>query len=334
MQPCELVLNSAHSGKVFFRSVWHTNAVTSVRDQQAEYSVLASANTTGIGLVLVSPILAMITPPIWACMSVLCNKSTALCSMYTLHRQIKRHSWRIMKRRLAKHHSPPGCQTALQTAAMPDHTCHSSMPTTDQYQVTHLTPACVNSVKALKVLYGCSIYIIIQSWLTQLFAISSEMAWCMTAKFCTDTCHLCVTHGLGLISIGVINTIYFRPIQHLFHLTEGKQNTKLAEYVIPYTVPSANIFTIQHVYGRRQITFSAGSARKAPDRWSAQLDRHSSRNVAMLRFGLYNICSVLVGRYTHTHTQPFYCWSGICPGPPGSAGTRKVKPIWIYWSKR
>jgi len=40
---------------------------------------------------------------------------------------------------------------------------------------------------------------------------------------------------------------------------------------------------------------------------------------------------------THTHTQPFYCWSGICPGPPGSAGTRKVKPrrlkpIWIYWS--
>jgi len=29
---------------------------------------------------------------------------------------------------------------------------------------------------------------------------------------------------------------------------------------------------------------------------------------------------------THTHTQPFYCWSGICPGPPGSAGTRKVTP--------
>ena len=44
--------------------------------------------------------------------------------------------------------------------------------------------------------------------------------------------------------------------------------------------------------------------------------------------------------FVHTHnTQPFYCWSGICPGPPGSAGTRKVKPrrlkpIWIYWSKR
>jgi len=43
--------------------------------------------------------------------------------------------------------------------------------------------------------------------------------------------------------------------------------------------------------------------------------------------------------HTHTHTQPFYCSSGICPGQPGWAGTRKVKPgrlkpIWIYWSKR
>jgi len=46
-----------------------------------------------------------------------------------------------------------------------------------------------------------------------------------------------------------------------------------------------------------------------------------------------------LSKHTHTHTQPFYCWSGICPGPPGSAGTRRVKPrrlkpIWIYWSKR
>ena len=43
--------------------------------------------------------------------------------------------------------------------------------------------------------------------------------------------------------------------------------------------------------------------------------------------------------WTHTHTQSFYCSSGICPGLPGWAGTRKVKPgrvksIWIYWSKR
>jgi len=40
---------------------------------------------------------------------------------------------------------------------------------------------------------------------------------------------------------------------------------------------------------------------------------------------------------SHTHT--FHCSSGICPGLPGWADTRKVKtrkvkPIWIYWSKR
>jgi len=28
--------------------------------------------------------------------------------------------------------------------------------------------------------------------------------------------------------------------------------------------------------------------------------------------------------FVYTHTQPFYCCSGICPGPPGWAGTRKV----------
>jgi len=43
--------------------------------------------------------------------------------------------------------------------------------------------------------------------------------------------------------------------------------------------------------------------------------------------------------YIYTHTQPFYCSSGICPGLAGWTGTRKVKPgrlkpIWIYWSKR
>jgi len=41
---------------------------------------------------------------------------------------------------------------------------------------------------------------------------------------------------------------------------------------------------------------------------------------------------------SETHTQSFYCSSGICPVLPGWADTRKVKtrkvkPIWIYWSK-
>jgi len=26
--------------------------------------------------------------------------------------------------------------------------------------------------------------------------------------------------------------------------------------------------------------------------------------------------------------------TALCPGLPGWAGTEKVKPIWIYWSKR
>jgi len=34
------------------------------------------------------------------------------------------------------------------------------------------------------------------------------------------------------------------------------------------------------------------------------------------------------------YTQPFYGPLGFCPGLNGWAGTRKVKPIWIYWSKR
>jgi len=43
---------------------------------------------------------------------------------------------------------------------------------------------------------------------------------------------------------------------------------------------------------------------------------------------------VQVSVHTHTHTQSFYGSSGFCPGLPRWAGTRKVKPIWIYWSKR
>jgi len=36
---------------------------------------------------------------------------------------------------------------------------------------------------------------------------------------------------------------------------------------------------------------------------------------------------------TNTHNH-FYGPLGFCPGLPGWAGTRNVKPIWIYWSKR
>jgi len=48
----------------------------------------------------------------------------------------------------------------------------------------------------------------------------------------------------------------------------------------------------------------------------------------------YNFLTVThTNKHTHTHT-PFYSLLGFCPGLPGWASTRKVKPIWIYWSKR
>ena len=40
-------------------------------------------------------------------------------------------------------------------------------------------------------------------------------------------------------------------------------------------------------------------------------------------------CCCMLGS---THTHPFE--TALCPGLPRWAGTRKVKPIWNYWSKR
>jgi len=71
----------------------------------------------------------------------------------------------------------------------------------------------------------------------RLCAISPEMVRSMVAKFCMQTHAVCVQD----MSIGVIVTIYFPQIQHHIHLTEGKQNTKLAECHIPYTVPRGNL---------------------------------------------------------------------------------------------
>jgi len=44
----------------------------------------------------------------------------------------------------------------------------------------------------------------------------------------------------------------------------------------------------------------------------------------MLTVHSYNATVTLT--HTHTNTHPF---NGLCPGLPGWAGTRKVKPIWI-----
>ena len=88
------------------------------------------------------------------------------------------------------------------------------------------------------------------------------------------------------------------------------------------------------------------------EEWIAALsDITSSALQAMIymaccyRYNLWCHCTACIlalverCRTTYTRTQPFYCSSEICPGPPGWAGTRKVKPgrlkpIWIYWSKR
>ena len=82
------------------------------------------------------------------------------------------------------------------------------------------------------------------------------------------------------------------------------------------------------------------------DRWWCLLEQEAGRVMDIVRIKKIHlliwkhaakcteVCNFIV---THTHTQPFYCSSGICPGPPGWAGIRKVKPgrlkpIWIYWS--
>jgi len=39
------------------------------------------------------------------------------------------------------------------------------------------------------------------------------------------------------------------------------------------------------------------------------------------------------GTFTQTHTT-VYGPLGFCPGVPEWASTRRLKPIWIYWSKR
>ena len=55
-----------------------------------------------------------------------------------------------------------------------------------------------------------------------------------------DACRLCVTHQLGLMSIGVIVMIYFRPIQHHFTLPKVNkiQNLPSAIFLTLRLVPT------------------------------------------------------------------------------------------------
>jgi len=48
---------------------------------------------------------------------------------------------------------------------------------------------------------------------------------------------------------------------------------------------------------------------------------------------VHYVTNIINTYHTHIHTPPFH-GPGFCLGLPGWASTRKVKPIWIYWSKR
>jgi len=57
------------------------------------------------------------------------------------------------------------------------------------------------------------------------------------------------------------------------------------------------------------------------------IDFHKNSFGVLLCQLLENRCNSLTRstpKYTNTHTQSFYCSSGICLGPPGWAGTRKI----------
>ena len=44
----------------------------------------------------------------------------------------------------------------------------------------------------------------------------------------------------------------------------------------------------------------------------------------------YQVCLIWFQvSLSHTHTQSHTCLMALCPGLPGWAGTRKVKPVWI-----
>ena len=58
------------------------------------------------------------------------------------------------------------------------------------------------------------------------------------------------------------------------------------------------------INGRLQLSHKIGMISRSEPR--------NFRNSAM-EFG--KVFHENGGPYTHTHTQPFYCWSGICPGP-------------------
>jgi len=99
-------------------------------------------------------------------------------------------------------------------------------------------------------------------------------------------------------------------------------------------------FLLLHIRARATSSFTAAmGTREVRGAW------HSARAIILFPPGRKR-SGALAGRScpeplweNKAHTQLFYGSSGFCPGLPGWPGarkvkSRKVKPIWIYWSKR
>jgi len=65
-----------------------------------------------------------------------------------------------------------------------------------------------------------------------------------------------------------------------------------------------------------------------------QTDNHASTPQLSIFTGWMPFLPPNQQRQSIECTQPFYGLLGFCPGLPGWVSIRKVKPIWIYWSKR
>jgi len=75
--------------------------------------------------------------------------------------------------------------------------------------------------------------------------------------------------------------------------------------------------------------------RSLPYRREDSLLQHLVQFKRMWHRGQVKVCYLLTRWLPDwLYTQPFYSHLEFCPGLSGWTGTRKVKPIWIYWSKR
>jgi len=69
---------------------------------------------------------------------------------------------------------------------------------------------------------------------------------------------------------------------------------------------------------------------KCPYNYILALARHLNIDEIRQNKSLVPVDTSFISSYYYY----YICLTAFFPGQPGLAGTRKVKPIWIYWSKR